>query len=243
RPPQGEGGPSASSSSNPREAPRARRATNALLLGAPRVGKSELLRKAFDRLFADGVEVAPIYYSLKSYSLDAERLAHDLFTQFLAQFIAFRRHEPRLIESADEPLAAITRAAPPDDYIWVRAMVDAFSRAAETGDALFMLRSALQAPASVAANSQLSPFVMLDNYHLLAASPMIRAEMVRALTTEHSRTPQPAYLLSGLRRVMTSLMPPDEELYRRLELICIEAMDDEPVEKLIRALAASLDVE
>ncbi|MFL6216144.1 MAG: ATP-binding protein [Blastocatellia bacterium] len=243
RPPQSEGVLNASSTSSSREARTPRRSTNALLLGAPRVGKSELLRKAFDRLFADGVEVVPIYYSLKSYCLDAERLAHDLFTQFLAQFIAFRRHDPRLIESANEPLAAIMRAAPPDDYIWVRAMVDGFSRAASTGDALLMLRSALQAPASAAACSQLSPFVMLDNFHLLAASPMIRAEMVRALTTEHSRTPQPAYLLSGLRRVMTGLMPPDEELYRRLELIRIEAMGDESVEKLIRALAASLDVE
>ena len=38
-------------------------------------------------------------------------------------------------------------------------------------------------------------------------------------------------------------MPPDEELYRRLELISIEAMTDEPVEKMIRAMAAALDVE
>jgi serine/threonine-protein kinase RsbW len=243
RPPQSEGVSVASSVTGSRDARAPRRSTNALLLGAPRVGKSELLRKAFDHLFGDGNEVAPVYYSLKSYCLDAERLARDLFAQFIAQFIAFRRHDPRLIESADEPLATITRAAPPDDYIWVRAMVDGFSRAASTGDALIMLRAALQAPATAAAYSQLAPFVMLDNFHLLAASPLIRAELVRALTTEHSRTPQPAYLLSGLRRVMTALMPPDEELYRRLELIRIEAMEDEPVEHLIRALAASLDVE
>ncbi|HKP11391.1 MAG TPA: ATP-binding protein [Blastocatellia bacterium] len=226
-----------------REARRARRATNALLLGAPRVGKSELLRKAFDCLFSDGADAAPIYYSLKSYCLDEERLARDLFAQFLAQFIAFRRHDARLIESAGEPLAAITRAAPPDDYIWVRAMVDGFNGAAETGDASLILRSALQAPAIAAARTQLSPFVMLDNFHLLAASPMVRAELVRALTAEQSGAAAPAYLLSGLRRVMTTLMPPDEELYRRLELIRIEAMDDESVEKLIRAMAASLEVE
>src|SRR5438309_570408 len=83
---------------------------------------------------------------------------------------------------------------------------------ASTGDASLMLRSALQAPALAAARSQLSPFVMLDNFHLLAGSPMIRAELVRALTTEHSGTAAPAYLLCGLRRVMTGLMPPDEEL-------------------------------
>ena len=226
-----------------REASRARHVTNALLLGAPRVGKSELLRKAFDHLFSDGIEVAPVYYSLKSYGLGAERLARDFFAQFLAQFIAFRRHDARLIEAADEPLAAITRAAPPDDYIWVRALVDAFNRAAATGDSLFMLRSALQAPAVAAARAQLSPFVMLDNFHLLVASSVIRDELVRALTAEHSGAASPAYLLCGLRRVMTALMPPDEELYRRLELIAINPMADEPVERLIRAMAASLGVE
>ncbi|MEN3334051.1 MAG: serine/threonine-protein kinase RsbW [Blastocatellia bacterium] len=224
------------------DALRIRRVANALLLGAPRVGKSELLRKAFDRLFSDGIEAVPIYYSLKSYCLDGAPLARDFFAQFIAQFIAFRRHDARLIESADEPLAAITRAAPPDDYIWMRALVDAFNRAAATGDASLMLRSAWQAPAIAAARSQLSPFVMLDNFHLLAASPMIRAELVRALTTEHSGTAAPAYLLCGLRRVMTGLMPPDEELYRRLELIAIDTMADEPVEKMIRAMAAAVDV-
>jgi serine/threonine-protein kinase RsbW len=222
---------------------RTRRMANALLLGAPRVGKSELLRKTYDRLFNDAIEVAPIYYSLKSYSLDGGWLARDFIAQFIAQFIAFRRHDARLIESADEPLAAITRAAPPEDYIWVRALVDTFNRAAASGDASLMLRSALQAPAIAAARSQLSPFVMFDNFHLLAASPMIRAEVVRAMTAEHGGTAAPAYLLCGLRRVMTGLMPPDEELYRRLELVAIEAMADEPVEKLIRAMAAAVAVE
>ncbi|HJQ22418.1 MAG TPA: ATP-binding protein [Blastocatellia bacterium] len=228
---------------SPRDSVRGRRVANALLLGAPRVGKTELLRKAFDRLFTEGVETVPVYYALKSYSLDGERLARDFFAQFLAQFIAYRRHDPRLIEAASEPLAVITRAAPPEDYIWVRAMVDAFNRAAATGDPALMLRSAWQAPALVAARAQLSAFVMLDNFHLLADSPVIRAELVRALTAEQAGPAAPAYLLCGLRRVMASLMPPDEELYRRLELISIEAMTDEPIEKMIRAMATALDVE
>src|SRR5205085_4691899 len=102
-----------------RDALRGRRVANALLLGAPRVGKTELLRKAYDRLFGEAGETVPVYYSLKSYCLDGERLARDFFAQFIAQFLAFRRHDARLIESAGEPLAVITRAAPPEDYIWV----------------------------------------------------------------------------------------------------------------------------
>src|SRR4051812_35119463 len=46
-----------------------------LLLGAPRIGKTELLRKLFDRLFSEGAEVAPVYYSLKPYCLVVENFA------------------------------------------------------------------------------------------------------------------------------------------------------------------------
>ena len=46
---------------------RARRPSNALLLGAPRVGKTELLRRNFDLLFNEGAEVVPVYYALKPY--------------------------------------------------------------------------------------------------------------------------------------------------------------------------------
>src|SRR5258706_16347006 len=50
-----------------------RPARNALVLGAPRVGKTELLRKCFDRLFNQHQEGAPFYYPIKAYYLDVER--------------------------------------------------------------------------------------------------------------------------------------------------------------------------
>src|SRR5437762_4444863 len=85
--------------------------SNVLLLGAPRAGKTEILRKSFDRLFNEGGEALPFYYALRSSCLDPEVFAQDYFSQFLAQFVAFRRNDPRLIPAADEPLAVISRAA------------------------------------------------------------------------------------------------------------------------------------
>ncbi|HVG20759.1 MAG TPA: hypothetical protein VNI02_17060, partial [Blastocatellia bacterium] len=258
---------------------RTRRARNALLLGPPRVGKSEILRRSFDILFNEGAEVVPVYYAFKTYSLEPGRFALDFLSQFLAQFIAFRRADPRLIGAADEPLANISRAAPSEDYLWVRAMVDAFSRAASSGDAALLVRSALSAPTVAAANAHLSPFVMIDNFHLLAngaaagqgrphASPgrlmaeapepggaesavaELRAEFLRALATDGAlasagvaSSAAPCYLLCGLRRTMIDIIPPDEALFNRLDLIRVEAMSEEPLERMIRATAGELAID
>jgi serine/threonine-protein kinase RsbW len=243
--------------------PRARRARNALLLGPPRVGKTEIMRKTYDRLFNEGAEVVPVYYALKSHSIGPERFAQDFLSQFLAQFIAFRRSDATIIAAASEPLASITRAAPPEDYLWVRAMIDSFSQAASTGDATLIVRSALSAPSVAAAHAQLSPFVMVDNFHLLAGSHAepgadgralaslagLRSEFIRALAADRIPSqgavspPGSVYLLCGLRRVMVDTIPADEALFSRLDLIGVEAMNEEPLERLIRSVAESLGVE
>jgi serine/threonine-protein kinase RsbW len=222
------------------ERTRSRRPSNALLLGAPRVGKTELLRKNFDLLFNEGAEVVPIYYALKPYCLDGEKFARDFLAQLLSQFIAFRRRNERLIAAADEPLAVISRAAAPEDYLWVRAMVDTFARAASVGDVALMTRCAVRAPLQASARARLQFFVMIDNFHLLAEKPELLSEFIRALSADGANA---AYLLCGLQRVMTELMPPDEELYGKLELIRMGAMDEEPLEQFIRATADDLNIE
>ncbi len=233
-----------------------RLARNALVLGAPRVGKTELLRKCFDLLFNEHQEVAPFYYPLKSYYLDVDRFARDYLSQFLAQFIAFRRNEPRLIAAADEPLGAIARAAPPGDYLWMRAIVDSFTRAAQSGDSSLLLRCALSAPAAASSHTGLGLFILVDNFHLLAdrssQGSSLRSEFIRALAAHDSlgasliwsTAPQlPTYALAGLRRPVVELIPPDEELFGRLDLIRIEPMAEEPLERVIHSTAAGLGVE
>ncbi|HYL98655.1 MAG TPA: hypothetical protein VEZ90_06850, partial [Blastocatellia bacterium] len=83
------------------------RTRSAVLLGAPRSGKSELLRQSFDRLFFQAGESAPFYYCLRSDCLTPLLLARDYFAHFLAQFTAFRRTDARLIETTGEPLSSI----------------------------------------------------------------------------------------------------------------------------------------
>jgi serine/threonine-protein kinase RsbW len=236
------------------EARRARRASNALVCGPPRVGKSEILRATFDRLFNRGAEVVPFYYAIRPDSLDTSKFARDFLSQFLAQFIAFRRNDARLIAAAAEPLSAISRVAATEDYLWVRGVVDSYSRAVEAGDAALLARCALQAPAIAASRSLLVPFALIDNFHLLsspAATPELRSEFMRALSgldgvsaaVSGGASAAPRYALGGLRRPMMDMMPPDEELFDSLDLINIEPLGDETVERMIRIASARLGIE
>ena len=216
---------------------------SALLLGEPRVGKTAILRKSFDRLFNEGGEVLPFYYRLSRSCLDPEKFARDYFSQFLAQFVAFRRDDPKLLAVADAPLDVINRAAPAEDYLFVRSLVDSFSVTLQSVDSTQLLRVALSAPADVAAHAGLQPLVLIDNGHHLADSNL-RAGFIRSLNAGGTIVQaKPTYVLTGLRRMVSELIPPDQELFDRIEMIHVERMDNESVEGLTRRRAERLGIE
>ncbi len=241
-----------------------RRHSNALLLGAPRIGKTEILRKTFDRLFYDNDDLAPIYFAFRSHNVTPERFAKDYFCQFLAQFLAFRRHNAKLIALADEPVATLAQNASPDDYLWVRNLVDVFTNASQSGDLQALVRCAFTAPVIAASHTKVVPFIMLDNFHLLADTNSpgreetpgnnladLHVEFLRAFTLQGNSTIHtdtdfavaPAYVLCGLRRLITEMLPSDEGVFDKLELIRLEPLAEEPLEQMIRATASNLGVE
>lgn len=218
-------------------------ASIALLLGRPRVGKTELLRQSFDRLFNEGGEAMPFFYVLRRSCLNSQKFAGDYFSQFLAQFIAFRRNDPRLIQAADEPLAVISRAAVPEDYLWVRSVVDSFLRASQSGDPASLVHFALSVPAVVAAHSGLTPMVMIDNWQLIVDTE-IHTAFTRAMESVGAREQQnPKYLFTGLRRSVTESIPPNHEMFDRTEVVSLEPISNESFVKLTRRLADLLGVE
>ena len=211
--------------------------SNGLLLGAPRVGKTEILRKFFDRLFSEGGEVLPFYYALPRSCVDQEKFARDYFSRFLAQFVAFRRDDPKLIEAADEPLSVIGRAAPAEDYLCVRSLIDSFTSAVQSGDATSLLRAALSAPGAAATHAGLEPLVLLDDAHHLAGTEL-HAELIRALgLCRVSGRRSPIYVLTGLRRLVSNLIPPDQELFDRIEVIHAKSLNNEVIERATRRRA------
>lgn len=213
----------------------------ALLVGAPRSGKSELLRKCYDRLFDARGDTVPFYYSFSRSSLDLECFAPDFAAQTLAQFNAFRAGDPKLLDAANEPLAAVARSATAEDYLWARSVADSLARMSENGNALMMARLAASIPKSAGAHARLKPLLMIDNAHLLEGTAM-RSVFLRRLAREAEESVAPTLVLTGLRRVITELITPDDEVFDRLDVIQFDSLDEDSVERFIRRQAESLGV-
>jgi serine/threonine-protein kinase RsbW len=228
-----------------------------LLLGAPRIGKSEILRKAFDRLFAEAGKAFPVYFAFRPHHTTVEQFAKEYLARTLAAYIAFRAQNVKLLSLTTEPLAAIAERALPDDRLWLKGLTDGFSEAKADQDCLAMLRCALSAPALIAAKSGLAPFIMFDNFQVIAetARPGVeagainmRVEIFRACNSQDNfagfaspaQTVSPSYLFCGLQRLVTELMPADESLFEKLHIVRVEPLAEEAIENLIGAVATNL---
>ena len=132
-----------------------------VVLAAPRVGASELLRQAFDRLFLEPASVSPFYFRLKLTDRTAKAAAWRFAYEFLLQSVAFSRRDAGIISSSPE-LGEIAELAAPADAHWVDRLVECARSERENGS---FFRDLLSAPQRAAANGA-RPFVMLDDVHI-----------------------------------------------------------------------------
>ncbi len=213
---------------------------NALLLGAPRNGKTEILLRSFDYLFQERGTVVPFYFALNRSSVDPERYAREYFSKALAQFLAFRSNNSKLI-SENEPLALIARAAPLEDRPWVTSLIDSFIIVLESGDESLMLRCALSTPAAAGTYAKLKPLVMIDNWHLVSGAGLHK-EFLRALT-DHGSDERATYVLSGLERVLIDLIPSDADVFDGLEMIRVAQLTEDEYEAIVSRMSEARGVQ
>lgn len=133
-----------------------------LLLVAPRIGTSELLRHAYDRLFIEQGETIPFYFEFRKSDRTAHNAARRFLREFLQQTVAFRRADPKIIESAPD-LNEIADLAVPEDGYWVDRLVEMSVQ--EGLDDPSSIRNCLSAPLRAAANGA-RPFLLVDNLHV-----------------------------------------------------------------------------
>lgn len=132
-----------------------------LLLAAPKLGASELLRQTFDRLFAENGEIVPFYFAVKKSDKTAKQCAVRFLQTFLLQIVAFRRQDKKIFDASPE-ICELTEIAPPTDGYWIDRIVDTCLRESRLNNDRAFVRQALSAPLR-AVNTRF--FVMIDNLH------------------------------------------------------------------------------
>jgi serine/threonine-protein kinase RsbW len=209
-----------------------------LLLLAPSAGVSELLRQAYDRLYNLRGDVVPVYYALARNDHRPSSVARQFLHTFLQQLIAFRRHDPSLID-ASLTLKDLLEMAAPSDYEWIERLVEGYERERAQGDERTLVRLCFGAPQRAAKHGA-RIYVMLDGAQLTEhpnGDVSLGTEIVQSLMRLH--TP---YALAGLRRQILDLVHSARYGLDDMIFIRMERLSDRDARLLLEHVARRAEV-
>src|SRR3989440_6261361 len=172
-----------------------------VLLAAPDVGASELLRQAYDQLFSSRGESVPLYFAFKQGEAITDS-ARRLFQSCLQQYIAYRRVDPTLCD-ASLTLHDLLELALPGDYELVSELIESFDRERAGGDQQDLMRFSLNTPLRLIAAGR-NIFPLVDCVQLAWLSKEERT-LGREIAGALSRS-NVSFALAGLRRGLINLM-------------------------------------
>jgi len=134
-----------------------------LLLSAPALGASELLKQIFDRLFSEQTETIPFYFAIKESDRTARNCAVRFLQTFLTQTIAFRRQDSKILEVSPD-VRELAELAHSDDRQWIDRLISARETENELNGERQFVRNCLSAPLRANAGGA-KVFVMIDDLH------------------------------------------------------------------------------
>jgi serine/threonine-protein kinase RsbW len=182
-----------------------------LLLSAPALGASELLRQVYDRLFREPGDTIPFYFSFRKNDKTVLDCAVRFLRGFLEQTIAFRRRDAHILNAAPDA-AELAEMAARADAEWIEPLFETLRAEKRPADERSFIRYAFSAPLRAAAHGARS-FVMLDDLHE-AENFSCQADLLAELKDIYARFAAP-FVFSGRRRFLFNEV---QENYRLLEL-------------------------
>jgi serine/threonine-protein kinase RsbW len=204
-----------------------------LLLMAPSAGVSELLRQTFDQFFNERSEVIPFYFAFRRYGTTAVSAAIEFLNTFLQQYLAFRRNDPTLCNSALS-LQDIVALAPVADLEWIDQLVQVFTRVRFSNDDKELVRFCLAAPQRLPTKHG-RPFVMLDGSQLaenLNTGVAMGTEVLRVFGRADL-----SFVLAGLRRQIINAAHEAECDFESLDRLRLEQLDTDDANLLVENVA------
>src|SRR5229473_2733262 len=208
-----------------------------LLLGAPNVGASELLRQAYDELFSRRGEAIPTYFAFVQASLSSAR---SFFQSFIQQYIAYRRVDPSLCE-ASLTFHDLVELALPTDYELISELIEDFEREGASTDAKALVSFCLSAPQRVAAATRRSVFPLIDCVGPAGTDPD-QVSLGREIAKAFKRSSGPV-ALAGLRRQILDVVHGGGDDYDSGEVINVAELSDDDARRLVAGIARRQQIE
>ncbi len=133
--------------------------------GKRKVGKTEILKRVYNRLFWEQESVIPFFHAFPKSIISAEAFCREYFLRSLLQFVGFLRRDAKLILNSEIDLNLILRLAYETQYPWLIELVDLFHSLTKNPDLQKLSRLAILFPEHAAEKSGCCTFVFLDDFH------------------------------------------------------------------------------
>jgi anti-sigma regulatory factor (Ser/Thr protein kinase) len=209
-----------------------------LLLLAPTAGVSELLRQAYDEMFARQGKVVPIYFPLPREGKTAVSTAIEFLNAFLVQYLAFRHNRPALTQTSPT-LGELLELAPPADYEWIEHLVKTFDRERFSNDDAALIRWCISVPQRVPPKHGRA-FVMWDAVASTNALPHSRSFSTEIIRVS-SRSGLP-YLVAGMRRELLDTAHVAQSDSEQLSILKLDRLSEDEARSLVEHVARRQDV-
>ena len=167
------------------------------LTGKKWMGKTELLKRVYHRLFWEQNKVAPIYYRFKDIFCNIEDFADDFLKDFIRQYLAFLKRNPAI---ATEGISAnkLEELLADMELPSLSRFIALHREGMKYGDCIAMFRNAINTPHQTAVLCNTPVFLILDDFNLTAniflheGGPGILKEYVKTLISGSV-----SYLITG----------------------------------------------
>lgn len=197
----------------------------------PDAGASELLRQAYDQLFAQRGSSIPIYFSFRHSDGDTPDVARRFFHTFLQQFVAYRRVDP-LLCNARLAFKDLLELALPGDYEFLSGLGQSFEREQSSPENLSFISLSL---AQRFAATGRRVFLLLD---CLAFTPSREERTFAHELTATLEDAGASFVLAGLRRQVGKLIHGfDDGEGRTHTVVHIDRLADDDAARVAEAVA------
>ncbi len=140
------------------------RTRSAILFGSRGIGKSEVLKRSYHRLFWEQDDIVPIYYNVSAECLFVSDFVRNYLAEFLRQYLAFKHKEDYGAFHHTLSLRRLVDLAKDFGENWLATLIPQCEESLAERDYLNALKSAILAPYYVAHHNDCRLYVIIDEF-------------------------------------------------------------------------------
>jgi len=220
-------------------------ASSVFLSGRLGVGKTEILRQLFNRLFWAREGVIPFFYTINKAFVSIEDFSRDYLSKFILQALAFLKREPSLVNATFYPLNDLLDLVRDSEAQWTMEIINNYLRLRKSKDMESLFLSAISAPYRSYLNTRTPVVVMIDDFHKIKDLCNFDGERYKnlwMLFENSALSPYTPHIFTGFQTELQDMFFEETTLGEHLEIIELSNLDRDTAIKFLKSMCEIYDL-